>query len=340
MAFHMLDEPLSIASRGTLPATLLPMGVKQCTDDPLLKDQTSILGWLNLGKGLDLADCHDQKSENDEPVETQLGGDVEFHVREGPQETVRKVKYFLSKEVAEVTQDSKEPEKIDVVVFVDFAALQVEVSFWSAEDHTTVVVKDQSRNDVVRLHRFCEHLKESFAWQSEQAQQNVSHRGLQPELLPMSFDEFEDDRVDSQRMRGGAEAVLNVVTSRNVDMRVEGAQVLASWAQECPECREHIAEAMLKHDGQIVEALLQNSKVPVAEAYLLAAALRYTLLCPKAASRLSKSGTALTILAIRKCDDGSTAAIVQEELSMAAECLDRVSPQYCSDNFYQQVLCQ
>jgi len=328
MAFHCLDEPLSMTSRGTLPATFVPMDIKQCTDDLLLKDQ--IVGWLSPIKDLKLASCHDQKSEydkpvEDKPVETKVAGDVEFHVIEGPHEAVCKVNYFLSNEVdAEVTYYNKDLQKIEAAVFLDFVELQIEVNIHFVEDHTMVMVKDRSRSDVVRWHRFCEQLKESFACQSEKAQQNVSPRDLQSELLPMcSFDEFDDDWVDSQSMRDMAEALLNDVTSGNANVRVQGAQVLASWARECPECREHIAEAMLKNDVQMVEALLQNSNVPLAEAYPFAATLRYTLLCPNAASTLMKSsGIASRLLATRTFNNGSTAAIVAKELSMAVRCLD------------------
>jgi len=327
MAFHCLDEPLSMTSRGTLPATFVPMDIKQCTDDLLLKDQ--IIGWLNPIKDLKLANRHDQTSEydkpvEDKPVETKVAGDMDFHVIEGPQKVVCKVIYFLSKAVdAQVTYDNKDLQKIEAAVFVDFVELQIEVNVRSGEDHTTVMVKDRSRSDVVRWHRFCEQLKENFACQSEQAQQNVSPRDLQSELLPLSsFDEFDDDWVDNQSMRYTAEALLKDVTSGDANVRVQGAQILASRARECPECREHIAEAMLKNDVQMVEALLQNSNVPLAEAYPLAATLRYTLLCPNAASTLMNSAIAFRLLATRTFNNGSTAAIVAKELSMAARCLD------------------
>jgi len=321
-----------MTSRGTLPASLLPMGVKHNTDDLLLKDQINILGWLNPTKDLNLATCHDRKSEYEKPVGNKpdaihVAGDMEFHVSEGPQDAIFKVNVFLSKEVvAEVTHDSKDLQKIEAAVFVDFVELQVEVSIQSAEDHTTVVVKDRSRSDVVQWHHFCEQLKESFSQQNEQVHQHLSPQDLQPELLPMySFDEFDDDWVDSQSMRDKAEALLDDVASRNATVRVQGTQVLASWARECPECRQHIAEAMLKNDVQILEALLQNSNVPLAEAYPLAATLRYTLFCPNAASTLMNSGIALRLLANRTFNNESTAAIVAKELSMAVRCLDMVT---------------
>jgi len=327
MASHCPAEPVSMTSRGTLPATFVPMGVKQCTDDLLLKDP---IGWLDPIKDLNLARCHDQQSEydkpvEDEPVEKKVAGDMEFHVIEGPQDAFCKVRSFLSKEAdAEMTYNNKDLQKIEAAVFLDFVELQIEVNIRSVEDHTMVMVKDRSRSDVVRWHRFCAQLKQSFACRSDQAQQNVSPRDLQSELLPMcSFDEFDDDWVDSQSMRDMAEALLNDVTSGNANVRVQGAQVLASWARECPECREHIAEAMLKNDVQMVEALLQNSNVPLAEAYPFAATLRYTLLCPTAASTLMKSsGIASRLLATRTFNNGSTAAIVAKELSMAVRCLD------------------
>jgi len=327
MAPNWVDEPLSMNSRGTLAAAFPLMGVTHSKDDVLFKDQINILGWLSPNKGLDLASCQDQESDYDTRIESQVAGDVEFNVSEGPQETVCKVKDFLDKEVvAEVTHDDRDPQKIEAVVFVDFVALQVEVDIISVQDHTTIMVTDRSRRDVVRLHRFCEQLKDGLGLKREQTQQNGSTLDLQPELLPMSFDEFEDDWVDSQCMSDKAEALLNDVTSRHASMRVEGAQVLASWAQECPECREHIAEAMLKHDVQISEALLLNSNLPLAEAYPLAATLQYTLLCPNAASKLRDTDIVLQLLAIRTVTNGSTAAIVAKALSMAAKSLDKVTP--------------
>jgi len=324
MAVNLIDGSMTL--RGALPATFLAMGVRNCPDDLILKDQINILGWPNPAKDVNLANCHGQKSEDDTSVATKAAGDVEFHVSDGLQEAICKVKDFLGTEVvAEVTHDNKDMQTIEAVVFIDFVALQIEVNIQSEEDYTTVMVKDHSRSDVVRLHRFCEQLKENFAWPTEQTLQNVSPPGLQAELLPMcSFDEFDDDWVDNESMRDRADALLNDVTSRNANVRVEGAQVLASWAQECLECRVHIAEALLEKGAQIVEALLQNSNVPLAEAYPLAATLRYTLLCPDAARKLKNSGIALKLFAIRRFNSGTVAAIVAKELSMAVRCLDKV----------------
>jgi len=329
MAVNLFKEPLCSSSMScNVPShTFLPIGIKHCSNNLALKAEIDILGCLSSTKDVNWNHGLDHKFEGDEPLGHKVPGYMEFHVNEGPQKAVSKIKDFLSTKVAaEVIHEDMDLQKMEAVIFVDFVALQIEVEIYSSQNRTTIMVKDRPCNDVVRLHRLCEQLKESFAWQPEHSPQNVSPRDLQPKLLPLfSLGEFEDEWVDGQTMSDKAEALLDDLTSRSASLRVEGAQVLASWAQEHPECRTHIADALLKSDAQIIEALLQHTSLPIAEAYPLAATLRYTLLCAHAASKLRNSPSVRKLLAIGRNCNGSAAAIVAKELLIAARCLDEVS---------------
>jgi len=293
-----------------------------------LKDQANILGWLHPAESVNLERPQDQKSVAEEPSGNKVAGDMEFHVIDDPQEAYLIIKHFLSEEVpAELTKDSKDQQRIQAVVFLDFVALEIEVMIQSWQDETTVVVWDRSRSDVVRMHRLYEQLKGSFARQTKQVLQDGSLQDLSRQPLPPhSLDEFEVDWVDSQTMRDRAEALLNGVTSCSADMRVECAQALASWVQDLPESRMHIAEVLLRSDTHLVEALFQNLNLSLAEVYPLAAMLRYTFKCPDAASMLKNSGFARKLLAMQRLGNKSTAALVAKELSMAVIFLDKVGP--------------
>jgi len=317
-----------MTSRGVLADNFLPMDV---SDDLFLIGQTNILRWLRPTKNVNLEkSCH-QTSEDKTPSGNKLASDMGSNVNDGlkdngPQDAVFKVKNFLRNEVpAELTSDSKDEQKIEAVVFVDFVALEIEVTIQSWQDRTAVNVRDRSNCDVVRMHRLHKQLKESLAKQTEQAPQDASLQNLQHHRPSFgSPDEFEDDQIDSQTMLDKAEALVNDVTSPGVNTRMEGAQGLALWAQDCPECRVRIAETLLKHDAQIVKDLLQNSNLPLAEAYPLAAMLRHTFLCPSAAKKLKSSRIARALRGMVRFSDGSTSELVAQEISMAVRCLDSV----------------
>jgi len=326
MTVTSLDQPLlNMTSRSVLPDTFLPKAVP---DDLVLKDQANILGWLHPAESVNLERYHDQKSVVEEPSGNKVAGDMGFHVIDDPQEAYFKIKRFLSEEVpAELTKDRKDLQRIEAVVFVDFVALEIEVMIRSWQDETTITVRDRSRSDVVRMHRLYEQLKESFARQTEQVLQDWSLQDLRRQVLPPdSLDEFEDDGVDIQTMCDRAQALLNDVTSCSEDVRVEGAQVLASWAQGFPESRMHIAEALLRSDSHLVEARFRNFNLSLAEVYPLAAMLRYTFNCPDAASMLKNSGIARKLFAMRRLENKPIAALVAKELSMAVVCLDKAGP--------------
>jgi len=327
---YSLDQSrVNMTSRSVLPDTFLPMDVG---DDLFMTCQNNILGWLHPTKNVNLENSCYQRSEDKTPSVNKSANDMGSNVNDGLkdnglQDAVFKVKNFLRNEVpAALTSDSKDVQKIEAVVFVDFVALEIEVTFQSWQDRTAVNVRDKSHSDVVRMHRLHKQLKESLAQQTEQAPQDGSLQDLQHQLLPFgSPDEFEDDQIDSQTMRDKAEALVNDVTSHSVNSRMEGAQGLALWAQDCPECRVHIAETMLKHDAQIVKDLLQNSNLPLAEAYPLAAMLHHTFLCPSAARKLKSSRIARELRGMVRFNDGSTTELVAKELSMAVRCMDMVS---------------
>jgi len=254
---------------------------------------------------------------------------MEIHVNDKFHNVFCRTEAFFDKEVhAEVIHNSKDLKKIEAVVVVEFVALHIEVKIQSWQDRTTVTLKDMSRSDVVRMHRLYEQLKEIFAWQTKGAIENVSPWALQLQLLPLCsfFDEFDGAWVDSQTMHDRVEALLNHAISCSADVRVEGAQELASWAEGCQQCRVHIAEALLKKDSQAVEALVQTSNLPLAEAYPLAATLHHTLLCPDAVNKLRNSCIARDFVAPGRLSNTSTPAIVVKEFFMAARCLDKVSP--------------
>lgn len=192
---------------------------------------------------------------------------------------------------------------------MDFVILHIEVEIQSWQNQTKIMVKDRSRSDVVRMRRICNQLKKSFAGQTEQTPINVCPVDLQPQLLPLySLDEFEDDWHDNETMLDRAEALLHDVTSHKANVRVEAAQVLACWAKECPRCRVHIADALLKSGAQIAH-VLQNSTLSLAEAYPLAATLHRISLCPDADNKLRNSCIAQELLAMRRLSNGCTLAI-------------------------------
>jgi len=332
MTDSCLDQPLfNMPSPSDLPDVFLPMAV---LDDLILKDQLSMLRWPHPTKVVTSESVHDQKSEARLSSVNKVAADMEFHVIDDSKDAYFRIKSFLSEEVpAELTKDNKDLQRIEAVVFVDFVALEIEVMIQSWQDRTTITVRDRSFSDVVRMHRLYGQLKEIFARHTEQVPHDVSLQELQCQLLPLdslphqdSLDEFNDDWVDSQTMRDRAQALLNDVTSRSVDMRVEGAQILASWTQDCPECRVDIAETLLKNDSHIVEALFQNSSLSLAEVYPIAAMLRHTFSCPDAANVMKNSGIAEELIAMQRLSNWSTVALVAKEFSMAVRCLDKVSP--------------
>jgi len=321
----MENKPLKMTTRNVLPDAFLPTAV---SDSLISKDHIKILGWLHPGTVVSSESSHDQNTENDKLSGNKLAGDMKFHVVDSPQEAYFKIKQFFSQEIpAEVTHDNKDLQRIEAVVFVGFVGLEIEVMVQSWQDATTITVRDRSRSDVVRMHHIYAQLKASLAKQTEQVVQDESFQDLQHQVLPQdSLDEFEDDWADSQAMRDRAEALLIDVTSRSVDMRVGGAQVLASWAQECPESRVHIAETLLRNDSHVVQALFHNSNLSLAEAYPLAAMLLCTFNCPDAASIMQNSAIARELFTMRRLGNRPIAALVARELSMAVICLDKVGP--------------
>jgi len=94
---------------------------------------------------------------------------------------------------------------------------------------------------------------------------------------------------------------------------VEAAQVLASWAQDCPRCRVHIAEALVKNGAQIAQVLLQNSILPLAEAYPLAATLHHISLCPDADSKLRSTCITRELLAMGRFSHGCTPSVATKD---------------------------
>lgn len=137
---------------------------------------------------------------------------------------------------------------------------------------------------------------------------------------------FGGEWFDSQTMHDRANALLNHAISCSSNVRLEGEQELASWAEGCPQCRIHIADALLEKKSQVVEALVQSSNLPLAEAYPLAVTLHHTLLCPDTASKLRNSCIARELLAPGRVGNTSAPTIVAKEFFLAARCLDKVNP--------------
>jgi len=187
----------------------------------------------------------------------------------------------------QVEREDARALELSAAAFQDFVLLHVEVCVTAAKvgGNTVVILKDVSRNDVVRFAHFCSEVASSL--RSVGLDATLEVRGSPGKQLTqlsfhddMGFKDFSEDILDASCswldvLVPICDQAFNAATP---SVREEAIQALACWALHEPACHKVLTDLLVvEHRGALCRILGCDpgpSPVFLAEAYPLAAVLR------------------------------------------------------------------